>query len=75
MTSRHEDSDRPQLYFPLWRKGTLEEGRESGGIYSLVVNTRPHSSALPRLCHVCTRNTLPLLRAEQAYTSPTLSRR
>ena len=34
----------------------------------MVANTRPHSGALPRLCHVCTRNTLQLLRAEQAYT-------
>ena len=50
---------------------TLEEpeGEERRAIHSLVVNTRPHSGALPRLCHVFTPNTLPLLRAEQACTS------
>jgi hypothetical protein len=71
MTSRREDRDGPgtSTALVLGEKGTLEEGERSGAIYSLVVNTRPHSGALPRLCHVCTRNTLPLLRAEQAHTS------
>ena len=69
----------PELGLPLlgprdfaWRHCTrvwnfwVEEGESSGAFYSLVVNTRPHSGALPRLCHVCTLNTLPPLRAEQA---------
>jgi hypothetical protein len=59
-------------WFSGWRPDDVTaQGPRGATIYSLVtvVNTHPHSGALPRLCHVCTRNTLPPLRAEQAYPS------
>ena len=59
MTSRHEDRDGNL-------NGTFGLRRERRSWALFIHWLRPHSGALPRLCHVCTLNTLPPLRAEQA---------